>query len=473
MTRWQESPHRPRGGCSIARTGSGTSRPSRRVAAGLSIVAGLALAATACSSPNSDTSSGGGGGKTLHVSLEAVGTTAQQDVWQRYVAKQFKATTGDSVQFTTLNTGDQVLNTIETGATTQTGPDVLDTADSYNGSAEAAKIYDPITAADWKLMGGKDKFTPSTLSQSLTGGNTITWYLHVDLLAYNKYLFKKAGIKSPPATWDEYTKDASLISKLGTGMSGAPFDPVSPYDPWHSIWTLTRDYGGNFVNAAGTKATMTSVPVQKAFEYFFNLYQQHVMVPQSINWSSNQLEAAFANRKVGMLNQTSSVILSDVAGSPAAHDVAFAPMPTIPPGATSMPAGAPPHGVVGFDFGYTWGVPKWSHNASLGYKFINIATSPAAEKLLYKETAALPSTVKEAAALDKDPAIGPFLKYEPESIVAPSVSYWGTVENTVATVSATLARDVQNHSYNKSALMAALQKANQQIDGAIANSGKS
>lgn len=414
---------------------------------------------------------GCGDGKTIRVSLEAVGTTAQLASWEQFVAAQFKADTGANVAFTTMSTGDEVLNTIETGDVTHTGPDVLDTANSYNGDAEAAKIYGPITSADWALLGGKSQFNPGVLATSLTGGNTISWYLHTDLLAYNTKLFSEAHITSPPKTWDQYIADAKAITKLGNGIYGAPFDAEDPYDPWHETWTLTRDFGGNFINASGTAATMTSPAVEKAFSFWLSWYQNGIAPPQSIAWTGTQLQGLFAQGKLGMLNQTNQGLITSVNGTAAEGHVAFAPMPTVPPGATAMPSGAPANGAVGFDFGYTLGVPVWSSQQPLAYRFERVATSAAAEEKLYALTAALPTTVAAAKAISANTAISPFIKYAPEAIVAPSYPYWGVVENAVASASATLSRDIQNKSYSQAALQAALAKANQQIDAGIAGSG--
>lgn len=437
-----------------------------------SLGAGSALAAArsgGASGSSGINCHGCGAGKTIRVSLMDVGTTAQMDAWEKYVARQFKRDTGAGVSFTNMQTGTEVLDTIEKGATTGSGPDVLDTDNGYGGDAEAAKIYNPITSADWGLLGGSSQFTPGTQSKKLTGGNTVNWYLHTDLLVYNTKLFKEAGIKSPPKTWAAYLKDASLITKLGNGTYGAPFSAGDAYDPWHEIWMLAQDYGGNFVNKSATEATMTSEPVVKAVEFWFSWYKDGIVDPQSITWTGTQTQGLFDQGKLGMENQTNSGVITDVVGTPAQGDVAFAPMPTVPVGYNAMPPGAPRNGVVGYDFAYTLGVPKWSHEQSLAYRLIRVAVSTPAENLLYRLTASLPTTVASGKTVGTDPLIKPFIQYEGQSTPAPSYAFWGSVENAVAGVAATLARDVQNGSYNLAAVRSALATANAQVQGAISS----
>ncbi len=442
----------------------------------------IASGVSASASPRpAATSSGGAGvnchgcgaGKTIRVWVEGVGTTDQQAAWEAYVARRFKVNTGAKAVFTTMSTGSEVLNAIEQGAATNTGPDVIDTANSYNGDAEAAHIYKPITSKEWALIGGKSRFTPGVLSKAFTGGNTVAWYLHTDLLAYNTKLFKEAGIKQAPTTWAQYVHDASLITKLGNGTYGAPFSAGDPYDPWHETYTITRDMGGNFVNKSATQATLNSATVAKAFEFWFSWYKSGLTDPSSITWTGNQTQALFLEGKLGMENQVNQGLITAAIGTPVAHDIAFAPMPTIPVGATTLPAGAPKHGVVGFDFAYTMGVPRWSSDPSLSYRFVQVATSPAAESLLYRLTASLPTTVAAGQKVIKlYPSIKPFVDYAGEAVVAPSYAFWGSVENALAGVSATLARDVQNGSYSDSAVQSALATANAQVQAAI-NSTKS
>lgn len=413
---------------------------------------------------------GCGDGKTIRVWTEAVGTTQQQDEWQDYVGKQFEQATGAKVEFTIMTTGTEVLNAIEAGATTGTGPDVLDTANSYNGNAESAHIYNSISKQDWALLGGKAKFSPGVLQSQFTGGNTVDWYLHTDLLAYNTKLFKQAGIAAPPTTWSEYVQDAAKISALGNGTYGAPFSAGDPYDPWHELYTLTRDYGGNFVNPTTKQATMMSTPVVNAVQFWLSWYTKKLASPQSLTWTGTQTQALFLEGKLGMENQVNQAVITAAQGTPLEGNLAFAPMPTIPAGAKSLPKGAPPHGVVGFDFAYTLGVPKWSQNPSLAYRFLRVATDQQAEVKLYQLTAALPTTIAAGKVVGQDKEVAPFIKYEGDSIVAPSYPYWGAVENALAAMTGTLARDIENGTYGRSSLMSALKTANQQIQSAIDSS---
>lgn len=411
---------------------------------------------------------GCGKGKTLHVAFANISTApGEMNNWEHYVANQFTRDTGANISWSTYSQSSQELNLVEVGATTHTGPDVLDVDNGFIGSANAAGAFSPITNADWQLLGGRLHFTPNALKPDLTGGDTVAWYIHNDLLLYNKKLFAQAGISGPPTTWQEYVSDAKRVTALGNGIYGAPFDPMDTFDPWHIIYAYTRDLGGNFINKTATQATLTSPQVVKAVEFWFGLYKSGLAPAQSDNWTGTQLLHLFSQNKLAMLNISVPSNATALKGTPAAHNYAWAPMPTVPVGYKSLPPGAPAHGFVSLQFAYDWGVTSWSHNKALGYRFINIATSPAAEELFYRYTEDLPTNPGAVNVVEKNPTAAIFLKYAAEAIAAPPVTFWGTVETAVAGATATLGRDLQNGTYSQSAVLSALQSADAKIDGAI------
>ena len=138
----------------MRRTAGRAGRLGRAVMATSAVLGMGAIASgvSASASPRpTATSSGGAGvnchgcgaGKTIRVWVEGVGTTDQQAAWEAYVARRFKVNTGAKAVFTTMSTGSEVLNAIEQGAATNTGPDVIDTANSYNGGASGFSVGSP------------------------------------------------------------------------------------------------------------------------------------------------------------------------------------------------------------------------------------------------------------------------------------------------------------------------------------------
>lgn len=436
----------------------------------------LAMARSVSRAPvsTSPQCNGCGNGKTLTVLLNNWGSpTSAQAAWESAVAKQFKQATGANVKFSTYLNVTQFSELLDRSAVSHTGPDVLQAAGTYLGTAVAAGAYSSITPADWQLVGGKGRFLSGALANNLigtpkTGPVVVPQWLNANLMAYNTKLFKEAGIAQPPTTWAQYVADGEKITKLGHGIYGSDFYPMDPL-PWHIVYLLTAEYGGSFVNTDGNAATMTSGPVQKAVAFWFNLETKfHIAPPESINWTSTQANAAFAAGKLGMINLQTENVLSTVKGQPAQGDVAFAPEPSVAYGQSTAVGGKLFKSEV---FSWDLGVTKWSKDPSLAYRFINIATEPANEAILVNAYQDLPSTKAALAAIPASSLLREFTKYVAEGVAAPQSSAWVTVEEATATVTATLAREVQNGTYTQATTMQALTKANEQIDAALSQAG--
>ncbi|WP_051451517.1 ABC transporter substrate-binding protein [Actinospica robiniae] len=72
-------------------------------------------------------------------------------------------------------------------------------------------------------------------------------------LVYNKTLFQKAGITSPPATWDDVEADAKKISALGPGYIGYVDLSAQNTGGWHfAAEVFSR--GGQMVTGTGNSA---------------------------------------------------------------------------------------------------------------------------------------------------------------------------------------------------------------------------
>jgi multiple sugar transport system substrate-binding protein len=414
---------------------------------------------------------GCGNGKTLHVLLNNWGTPPDgQRAWEKRVAATFKKMTGAKVSYDTYLDVSQVQTTIDKDAVSQIGPDVFQTANTYVAPAVAAGVFTKMTPQDWAVLGGKDRFLPRGVASDLvgtpsTGPVMVPQWLNDNLLAYNKELFKRAGIAQPPSTWDEYIKDAQKITKLGHGIYGSDFEPLDAL-PWHLVYLLAKEYGGDFLNAKGTQATMTNPLVTKAVDFWFDFYRKyHIVAPESINWTATQAGAAFAAGKIGMMTLQTSGVLTTVKGQPADGKVAFAPMPSVPYGQTAPTPGVPP--ISSEVFSWNLGVTSWSSQKALAYRFIRIATDDTSEKMLAKSYSDVPATKSAIAALKNDPTWAAFTRYISQGVAAPESIGWLAVEVGIGNVTATLARDVQNHKYSPGAVKQALAKANEQVQAAL------
>ena len=104
----------------------------------------------------------------------------------------------------------------------------------------------------------------------------IPWYLTTRVTIYNQDLLKKAGITTPPATYEELAKVAKTI-KDKTGKY-AFFITFSPGDSGEVLESMVQ-MGVKLVDEQG-KAAFDTPEGLAAFQYWVDLYQQGLLPPE-------------------------------------------------------------------------------------------------------------------------------------------------------------------------------------------------
>jgi multiple sugar transport system substrate-binding protein len=215
------------------------------------LVAGAAVATlglTACSGGSgSGTAAGGdsGGSAKKVTSIKLVAAEYSKDhtaaFWKQF-AEKYKAKTGNTldVQIVSWDAIDQQSSTM---IQNNNAPDIL----NLNAYASYAK--------DNLLYSADDVLSPAVKSDLLdafvkSGTYQGKMYGMPDLssaraLFYNKAMFAKAGIATPPRTWDEFEADAKKLQGLGNGSIGYAM-PLGPEEAQgeFSIWTFNN--GGDW-----------------------------------------------------------------------------------------------------------------------------------------------------------------------------------------------------------------------------------
>lgn len=200
---------------------------------GVAVAAGLLLAA--CSGSGGSSGAGGSAtptpgqkfnGQTLTVFDGAPsGSQAQQtSEYYNYLSALFHKETGATLNWEYYTSGGEETTKIETSVVSGTGPDVFSYGSSFIGVIGATHNFVTLTSADWNYLGGRSSFVARQLEDS---GYTPSTDLGIPyesipfVIAYNKSLFEKTGISSPPTTWTEYITDAKklMAANLIRGLS--------------------------------------------------------------------------------------------------------------------------------------------------------------------------------------------------------------------------------------------------------------
>ncbi|GAB3965461.1 hypothetical protein GCM10029978_028250 [Actinoallomurus acanthiterrae] len=179
---------------------------------------------------------GGGGGdksspKTLTYWASNQGRSIQQD--QQVLGpelKKFEQQTGIKVKLEVIGWPD-LLNRILAATSSGKGPDVLNIGNTWSASLQATGAFQSFDDATIVKVGGRGRFIPSTLTSTGAAGKPpgfVPLYGLAYGLFYNKKLFAQAGLKNPPATWQELVADAKKLTdpgkkRYGVGMLGASY----------------------------------------------------------------------------------------------------------------------------------------------------------------------------------------------------------------------------------------------------------
>ena len=403
-----------------------------------------------------------GSGKTIVVTSFVNGGSAKgQQEWHQYLQSQFHKMTGANVTFDSWTSTSQELQTLEQAAVTNSGPDIFNIGSSFTPTAWSTGVFQPLTAAQWKAVGGKQRFYLRSLTMS---GPSANQQFAVPIttgsfeMLYNKALFAKAGIKAPPTTWNQFIADATKITNPKAGIYGTAIDPQDPYDPWHTYWLLTQQMGQQFISPNLKSAEVNTPKVAKAVEFYFDFLEKfHIVNPNSLTWKGTDSFSAFANGKVGMLLMQNLGDYKQLQSVP--FKWGFANNPSIPYGATKLPPGGKP--ADSYVIGQYYGIAKYSPNKALDLKFVQLYTSTAAQLQMQRLTGNQPvNVVAGAAVANKQPVYRFFIRGEEASYPTPFTGAWGDFEVAIATATANIASAAAGGKYSPALVQQELAKAN-------------
>lgn len=147
------------------------------------------------------------------------------------------------------------------------------------------------------------QYTNSSLSSVTYNGHVMgmPWFSSTKHFYWNKVLLKKAGISSPPKTWDQFRKDSLIIQKKLPGVYASGWS-------WKQAESLTCDYvgmvgafGGQFFNKAG-KPAFNQGGGLKALQFMTQLMHDKTVDPASLQWTEQDVENAFEAGKIAMMS---------------------------------------------------------------------------------------------------------------------------------------------------------------------------
>lgn len=112
----------------------------------------------------------------------------------------------------------------------------------------------------------------------------------VTVLWYNPEILKSNGILSFPRTWSQFASDCAKVTNRGNWCMDTTDNEETLWEP------MVRQWGGQLVNAAGTKAAFDSLAGIGALQYWVNLVKKRYV--HHTNSSTSQWQQDFASGHV-------------------------------------------------------------------------------------------------------------------------------------------------------------------------------
>jgi multiple sugar transport system substrate-binding protein len=237
---------------------------------------------------------GGDAGRTIKVVIAEYSKDHTQPFWQALAADYAKRS-GVKVELQVIdwNSIDQQVTTM---IQNNQPPDILN-LNSFSSYARDGLLY---TGDDVLSSETRGDFLPSLARAGEFGGALYGFPILASARAffYNKTLFAKAGVATPPRTWTEFVAAARKISAAGAIGYALPLGPEEAQAEW-SVWMWNN--GGDWKSA--DRWTINSDRNVETLRFLADLANRH-RVTQVNPGKTNRTDGAFQlfkEGKVGMV----------------------------------------------------------------------------------------------------------------------------------------------------------------------------
>lgn len=261
----------------------------------IAMLAGV-VALTGCSSSSKPGSSSGAAESVVHLSLWG-GFTGPDRPGYEGIVKSFNDSHPSIKVSMDIEPWDSIRQKLPQAWATGQGPDIAATADP--GSIFNYIKTNSIIPLDDAVGTGADKinssaFPPSVRQTYTVGGKLYAVPANVATLAlyYNKTLFAKAGIATPPTTQAELIADAKKLT--GNGIYGLSLGDHATIQMWPVLQWMN---GGDILDAKGCAAIQQPASVQ-ALQIWANLVAKDHISP--VGQDGGAADTLFSAQKAAM-----------------------------------------------------------------------------------------------------------------------------------------------------------------------------
>jgi len=280
-----------------------------------------------------------------------------------------KANPGVKVSVTPVDWG-QAVAKLTTAIAGNTTPDVSQMGTDMMGQFGATGAFDPVPADI-----DASTFFQSAWNTNQVGGvaSGVPWYVETRLLYYRTDIATKAGITSPPATWDDLMAMAKAMKEKGGAKWGISLGTKN----WQEYFPFLWQNGGDVVDASGNPALNSPQAVEALT--FYDSFFKAGLTPKSVPEGFDITPAFVKGDNPMFFSGPWHLGLIDTAGGADFKDKwAIAPMPKKVT-ATSFLGGS------------NMVVYKNSKNKDAAWAFVKFVSDPTTQALWYKTVTDLPA----------------------------------------------------------------------------------
>jgi multiple sugar transport system substrate-binding protein len=276
----------------------------RNVVAAVSAIAAVGLLMSGCSASNSSGSKPGTLQMWLPPTLSDTGAS-DTAVWGKILAPWEKKN-GVQVKVTIVSWESYEAKML-TGFSSGTGPDVTymynEMVGDYINRGQILDLGTYLTSADKAnflyldkgQVNGKQYMLPY-----IVGGARV--------LYYNKDVLAKAGVTTPPTTWDQFVSAATKVKAAGMVPFLEEWGDPNRSSMNETFYPSLYQAGGHLLDPSGTATAFNTAAGVKAANFILDLKKQGLMPGSVTGLNAAQVQDQFNAGKVGFIMSSDSAL---------------------------------------------------------------------------------------------------------------------------------------------------------------------
>jgi len=366
---------------------------------------GLAVFAAGCGGGDDESASEDTGTASGEITVWAMGAEGEKlDV----LAKEFMQKNPEITVKVTPIAWDVAHDKLLTSVAGNQTPDVSQMGTTWMGEfAKTGALEQVPESID------QDAFFESALSTAVVDDKTygVPWYVETRLLYYRTDIAEKAGITSPPTSWDELKAMAEAMQQKGGAKYGISLSPNN----WQELLPFVWQNGGDVISDDG-EFTFDSPENVEAIEFYQSFFKDGLTaasVPEGFDITPAFVQGTHPMFFSGPWHMS---LIEEVGAAEIEGKWAVAPMPE-QESATSFIGGSD---LVVF---------KNGDNKDAAWKFVEYLSTPAVQQQWYSLVSALPSVESawESGDLSTDEQLSLFGEQLKDAKTPPTIPRWEQV----------------------------------------------